>query len=257
MSPGGVSETPWHRPDWTGLMERVGASITMLELVVIPAGTFRMGSPDGSRDERPVHDVAVTEPFAVGVYEVTHGEHDEHRSMTPTLRQPVRGEPALPAPAETLADHPVTGVTWSEAAAYADWLSLGTGYQYRLPSEAEWEYVASAGIRTRYPFGDDPRDLCRHANVADQTLEARYRKYSTVACDDGVLGAGPVGRLEASALGVHDMLGNAEEWVADGWRRNYRNYKAAPTARRGPTTRIAAHTRFAAGPGTQRPRRRP
>ena len=191
------------------------------ELVVISAGTFRMGSPNGSRDERPVHDVAVTEPFAVGVYEVTHGEYDEHRGMTPTLRQPVRGEPALPAPAETLADHPVTGVTWSEAAAYADWLSLETGYRYRLPSEAEWEYVARAGSRTRYPFGDDPRDLCRHANVADQTLEARYRKYSTAACDDGVLGVGPVGRLEASAFGVHDMLGNAEEWVADCWRRNY------------------------------------
>ena len=191
------------------------------ELVVISAGSFRMGSADGSRDERPVHEVAITQPFAIGVYEVTHAEYDEHRGRTPMLKQPVRGEPALPVPAETIANHPVTGVTWSDAEAYASWLSGETGYRYRLPSEAEWEYVARAGSRTRYPFGDDPRELCRHANVADQTLAARYRKYSTAACDDGVLGVGPVGRLEANAFGVHDMLGNAEEWVADCWRRNY------------------------------------
>lgn len=198
------------------------------ELVVISAGTFRMGSPDGSRDERPVHDVAVTQPFAIGVYEVTHAEYDEHQGRTPVLKQPVRGEPALPVPAETIADHPVTGVTWSEAEAYASWLSGETGYRYRLPSEAEWEYVARAGSRTRYPFGDDPHELCRHANVADQTLAARYRKYSTAACDDGVLGVGPVGRLEANAFGVHDMLGNAEEWVADCWRRNYSGADGTP-----------------------------
>ncbi len=198
------------------------------ELVVISAGTFRMGSPDGSRDERPVHDVAITQPFAIGVYEVTHAEYDEHRGRTPMLKQPVRGEPALPVPAETIADHPVTGVTWSEAGAYASWLSGETGYTYRLPSEAEWEYVARAGSRTRYPFGDDPRELCRHANVADQTLAARYRKYSTAACDDGVLGVGPVGRLQANAFGVHDMLGNAEEWVADCWRRNYSGADGTP-----------------------------
>ena len=191
------------------------------ELVVIPAGTFRMGSPSGPRDERPVHDVAITQPFAIGVHEVTHAEYDQHRGRTPMLKQPVRGEPALPVPAETIADHPMTGVTWSDAEAYAAWLSGETGYRYRLPSEAEWEYVARAGSHTRYPFGDDSRELCRHANVADETLAARYRKYSTAACDDGVLGLGPVGRLQASAFGVHDMLGNAEEWVADCWRRNY------------------------------------
>ena len=191
------------------------------ELVVIPAGTFRMGSTQGSNDERPVHEVVITQPFAIGVYEVTHAEFDQHRGSTPSLKQPVRGEPALPVPAETIAGHPATRVTWSEAEAYAAWLSAETGYRYRLPSEAEWEYVARAGSRTRYPFGDDPRDLCRHANVADRTLASRYRKYSTAACDDGVLGVGPVGRLEANAFGVHDMLGNAEEWVADCWRRNY------------------------------------
>ena len=190
-------------------------------LVIIPAGVFQMGSVDGSHDERPVHEVAITQPFAVSVFEVTHAEFDRHRGKAPTLKQPVRGEPALPVPAETLAEHPVTGVTWSEAKAYAVWLGLETGYPYRLPSEAEWEYVARAGSQTRYPFGNDPRELCRHANVADKTLAARYRKYSTAECDDGVLGVGPVGRLAASAFGVHDMLGNAEEWVADCWRRNY------------------------------------
>lgn len=198
------------------------------ELVVISAGIFQMGSADGSHDERPVHEVAITQPFAIGVYEVTHAEYDEHLGRTLMLKQPVRGEPALPVPAETIADHPVTGVTWSEAGAYASWLSGETGYTYRLPSEAEWEYVARAGSRTRYPFGDDPRELCRHANVADQTLAARYRKYSTAACDDGVLGVGPVGRLQANAFGVHDMLGNAEEWVADCWRRNYSGADGTP-----------------------------
>ena len=197
-------------------------------LVVVPPGVFRMGSADGSNDERPVHEVAMTQPFAVGVFEVTRAEFDRHRGKAPTPKQPVRGEPALPVPVENLADRPVTGMTWSEAVAYAAWLSRETGYPYRLPSEAEWEYVARAGSQTRYPFGDDPRELCQHANVADRTLAARYRKYSTAECDDGVLGVGPVGRLEANAFGVYDMLGNAEEWVADCWRRNYSSADGTP-----------------------------
>ena len=204
------------------------------QMVVIPAGAFRMGSADGPADERPVHEVVVTQPFAIGVFEVTHAEFDRFRGDPPVLRQPRRGEPALPVPAEDVADHPVTDIAWDEAVAYATWLGEQTGYRYRLPSEAEWEYAARAGHGARYPFGGDVAELCRHANIADETLAARYRKHRTADCNDGVLGLAPVGGLLANPFGIHDMLGNAEEWVADCWRRNYAN---AGGRRRGGGTR--------------------
>ena len=192
------------------------------DLVIIEAGVFQMGSLTGSADERPVHQVTITQPFAISVFEVTHGEYDRFRGVdVAALKNPVEGRPALPVPADVLARHPVTDLTWPDTEEYVVWLSRETGYRYRLPSEAEWEYVARAGSTTRYPFGDDPDDACTYANIADQTLADNYRKYSTVACNDGALGIAPVGGFRANDFGVHDMLGNAEEWVADCWRGNY------------------------------------
>ena len=192
------------------------------DLVIIEAGVFQMGSFTGSADERPVHQVTITQPFAISVFEVTHGEYDRFRTVdVVALKNPVDGRPALPVPADVLARHPVTDLKWQDTEEYVLWLSRETGYRYRLPSEAEWEYVARAGSTTRYPFGDDPDDACTYANIADETLADNYRKYSTVACNDGALGIAPVGGFRANDFGVHDMLGNAEEWVADCWRRNY------------------------------------
>ena len=208
-------------------------------LVVVPPGTFAMGSHDGARDERPVHTVTVAEPFAMGVFEVTGAEFDRHKPG----EKPLPGEaadrrPTLAALPDALARHPVTDVDWKEAAVYLAWLSRETGYGYRLPSEAEWEYVARAGAHTRYPFGDNADGLCAHANIADEMLSNRYRKYSTATCSDGESRMAPVGRFQANAFGAYDMLGNAKEWVADCWRSNYADADGTTQAR---ATNCSAH----------------
>ncbi len=172
-------------------------------LVVVAAGTFRMGTPDGPADERPTRTVTVTQPFAIGVFELTGAEFGRFQS---------RG---------TDAALPETAVAWTEANDYLRWLSAETKQRYRLPSEAEWEYAARAGSTAPHPF--DPTALCEHANIADETLAGRYRKYSTANCSDGALGLAPVGSYKANAFGVHDMLGNAKEWVQDCWHADYRD----------------------------------
>ena len=120
---------------------------TCPEMVIIPAGRFRMGCVSGrdcARDQRPVHEVAVP-AFALGVYEVTFDEYDHFARATgrghPRDRGWGRGS------------RPVIRVTWHDATAYVEWLSRETGEEYRLPSESEWEYAARAGSTTRYPWG--------------------------------------------------------------------------------------------------------
>ncbi len=202
-------------------------------LAIIPAGVFRMGSEDDSADERPVRTVTVSQPFAMGVFEVTQAEFDRQPAADALAMKKPIPTPSLPVPADMPAQHPVTDVPWREAQGYVDWLSRETGYRYRLPSEAEWEYAARAGSASRYYFGDDPSALCAYENIADATLATRYRKYSTAACSDDTLGLAPVGQFKANAFGLHDMLGNAEEWVADCWHNNYRGAPATAQARVG------------------------
>ena len=178
-------------------------------VVIIPTGAFRMGSEDGPRDERPVRTVAVSVPFAIGVHEVTQGDYDRFKS-TETTVDPAEGR--LPA----------TRMTWEAAQEYVAWLSTQTGHRYRLPSEAEWEYVARAGSTSRFHFGNEAEQLCLHDNIADATFEAGYLKEGTTACSDGHLRTAPVGSFKANAFGVHDILGNVEEWVADCWHGSHR-----------------------------------
>ncbi len=179
-------------------------------MVIVPAGRFEMGDIDGSgyADERPVHEVEISQPFAIGVYEVTRREFAAFS-----------GEPV----ADDKADLPVTHVSHEQARAYAAWLGRETSASYRLPSEAEWEYAARAGTRTRFFFGSEDRELCRYANVADLSAKRLYRDWQVVDCDDGYPQEAPVGRFEANRWGLHDVYGNAAEWVADCWHRNYRD----------------------------------
>ena len=195
-------------------------------LVVIDMGTFRMGSDAGAADERPVRQVEITQPFAIGVYETTRGDFEKFRAAavassrgaTPRTLSPQAEDSLAP---ELRARLPVTGATWEDARDYVDWLSERTGHRYRLPSEAEWEYVARAGATGRYDFGNDAAALCAHGNVADATYAEKYVNPDVAACSDGTLRLAVVGSFRANALGLHDMLGNAEEWVADCWHDNY------------------------------------
>ena len=114
-------------------------------------------------------------------------------------------------------DHPVVNVTWHDAKALADWLTSEEGRQYRLPTEAEWEYACRAGTSTHYHSGDDPGSLGKVANVFDQDAAPHWEKWSqfAISMSDGYAFTSPVGQFEANAFGLHDMHGNVWEWTAD------------------------------------------
>ncbi len=178
-------------------------------MIVVPAGKFTMGSPENEPDrdndepdwvtsERPPHEVTVAKPFAVAKFEVTFAEWDACVAAAACPRVPDhwgRGE------------MPVINVSWGDAKQYVGWLSRLTGKEYRLLTEAEWEYAARAGAMTRYSWGDDPGkgnancDGCGSAWDLQQTA--------------------PVGSFKPNAFGIHDMHGNVWEWVEDVWHESY------------------------------------
>ena len=175
------------------------------EVVVVPGGSYTMGSPwsEAGRDddEGPVHRVTIGERFAVGVHEVTFDEWDACvrgggcNGYRPGDREWGRG------------NRPVIHASWHDAQAYVRWLRRKTGAGYRLLSEAEWEYVARAGSRTSYHWGEDigrNRANCRGCG-------SRW--------DDE--GTAPVGSFPANGFGLRDVHGNVWEWVEDCWNEGY------------------------------------
>ncbi|WP_424630776.1 formylglycine-generating enzyme family protein [Bradyrhizobium sp. SYSU BS000235] len=177
------------------------------EMVVIPAGQFTMGSPandpDRADSEGPQHKVAIAKPFAVSRFEVTFDDWDACTVAFACAQVP---------------DHwgrgkmPVINVSWEDAKAYVVWLSQVTGKDYRLPTEAEWEYAARAGTTTRYYWGDD-------AAAGDANCDG-------CGGDWKLQQTSPVGTFKPNAFGLHDMVGNVWEWVEDPW---HETYVGAPT----------------------------
>ena len=171
------------------------------EMIVVPAGSFLMGSPPGKvpNDERPQHQVAFAKPFAVSKFEVTfdqwdtcvaHGDCDPHISASGFGR----------------GRRPVINLSWDDAQRYVAWLSRMTGKHYRLLTEAEWEYAARAGTATPYYYGD-PGD----GMWPDEAALRQYAWY-VVNSDSG---PHPVGEKKANSFGLYDMFGNVLEWVED------------------------------------------
>ena len=210
------------------------------EMVVVPAGSYMMGSPPSEAgrdgDEGPRHRVAIGRPFAVGVYEVTRGEYgrfvsEEGYSGGGSCRTSEGGEAEVrsgrswrnPGAPQTDA-HPAVCVGWEDAKAYVEWLSQETGEAYRLLSEAEWEYVARAGTGTARYWGEGERgrrSQCRYANGADRAAKRHNSGWTTADCDDGHARTAPVGSFSPNGFGVHDVLGNASEWVEDCVNESY------------------------------------
>jgi formylglycine-generating enzyme required for sulfatase activity len=182
-------------------------------LVLVPAGTFDMGdaSGTGARSEGPVRAVAVP-AFKIGRTEVTLGEYGR------CVADGACASPPGFAPTEATANLPVTHVSWLDAQGYAEWLSAKTGEDYRLPSEAEWEYAARAAVETAYPWGDDIGIARAHC------LDCASRGFD---------GPAPVGSYAANAFGLHDVVGNVWEWTADCWYRDYTSAPMDATAREG------------------------
>ncbi len=198
------------------------------EMVVVPAGSFMMGSPSSEEgrddDEGPQHRVTIPAPFAVGKYEVTFAEWDACvaaggcNGYRPDDQGWGRGR------------RPVINVSWDDAKAYVRWLSRKTGERYRLLSEAEWEYAARAGTRTSRYWGDDVGAQCDHANGYDRTAKAEFDydwEPEPAPCRDGSIHAARVGSYGENGFGLSDMLGNVWEWVEDCW---HDSYAGAPTA---------------------------
>ena len=214
------------------------------EMIVIPAGSFSMGSLKSENgrndDEEPVHQVQVT-AFALGKTEIARGQFAAFVKQTQydagdkcwTIeggKYEERGERNWRNPGYPQNDkHPVTCINWNDAQEYATWLSGKTGKKYRLPTEAEWEYVARGKTSTARYWGGNPNEACGYANTADQTTQTQVQGaayWSVHRCSDGFAYTSPTGSFKANAFGLKDMLGNVWEWTADNY---HDNYDAAPT----------------------------
>lgn len=187
----------------------------ILDMVAIPGGTFMMGSPnfEGDADERPQHQVAIA-PFFMGKYPITQAQWRAVAAL-PKIKQPLN-----PYPSKFRGyNRPVENVSWHEAVEFCARLSEKTGREYRLPSEAEWEYACRAGTTTSFHFGETiTPDLVNFSNGDSYNSEVknRYRKETT-----------DVGSFHvANTFGLYDMHGLVWEWCADPW---HNNYQGAPT----------------------------
>lgn len=192
-------------------------------MAVIPAGSYKMGSPPGERgrapDEGPVHTVTFDRPFAIGVYEVTFANwraciNDGGCSHFPGDEGWGRGE------------RPVVNVNISDMGEYVRWLRDETGLDYRLPSEAEWEYAARAGTTTPR-YWRSRQAPCAFANTYDVSGKRTHGlDWQGFTCIDAYGSTAPVGRFLPNDFGLYDTLGNVWEMVADCW---HNSYAGAPT----------------------------
>jgi len=180
------------------------------EMVLIPAGYFRMGDiqSGGDSDEQPVHSVYVNK-FAMGKFEVTFAEYDKFADATDRKKPSDNGWGR--------GNRPVINVSWHDATAYTEWLSNQTGFEanvfekkllprkeYRLPTEAEWEYAARAGTDTKYWWGND---IDKSKANYNRNLGKTY----------------PVGNYKPNQFGLYDTVGNLWEWTCSKYTYKYNN----------------------------------
>lgn len=219
------------------------------ELALAPPGKFLMGSAPDSMEldpatgETPAVAVSFTRPFHISSREITVGEFRRYVEATgaapaPGCRVWLGGQwvlerdrswrdPGFALPAQD--SEPVVCVNWEDARGYAEWLSKESGRRYRLPSEAEWEYVARGG--TSFPRFWGERDshegaalslACDFANVYDSSAVDTYRfPWPNARCNDRVAALAPVGQYKPNAFGVFDIIGNVREWVMDCFTASY------------------------------------
>ena len=171
-----------------------------LEMVLIPAGKFKMGSPASEKnrdDDETQHEVTLTKPFYIGKYEVTQEQWEALMGDNPSIS--AKG-----------AKYPVTGVSWEDCQEFIKKLNASTKGGYRLPYEAELEYACRAGTSTAYSYGDSLTKS--DANIGGESTKA-------------------VGSYKPNAFGLYDLHGNVWEWCED-WKADYP--KGAVTDPKGP-----------------------
>ncbi len=219
------------------------------ELALVPPGQFQMGSaPDApelepGRGESPPARLSFARPFMISSREITNGEYRRFVEATGAksaagcrvwsggqwIQDPDRSwrDPGFAAAPRD--DEPVVCVSWDDAQAFAEWLAAESGKHYRLPSEAEWEYVARGGTSfPRYWGENDSREdlalslACDYANVYDSSaIEAMRLPWPNARCSDRAAALAPVAQYKPNAFGVYDIIGNAREWVMDCFTASY------------------------------------
>ncbi len=215
--PAAIAATP---EEMKAYSEPLADTTFKLDMLPVKGGKFVMGSPEteaGRRDdEGPMHEVELS-PFWMSKYEITWNQYEVWSDRVDSLRRAAYGKPTTPR--DKLADsitrptppytdmsfgmgrenNPAICMTQHSARMFCTWLSAKTGRYYRLPTEAEWEYVCRAATTTMYSFGDDAAQLGEYAWYTDNS-EGIYH---------------PVGKKKPNPWGLHDMHGNVIEWTLD------------------------------------------
>lgn len=216
-------------------------------MVVLPVGSFQMGSPESEEGRRnfegPLHQVSFSNGFALSRTEVTVAQFrrfvedtryttDAERSGSSSVYSEDSGRVERRNGIYWVhdfhgdradGDQPVIHVSWNDAAAYAQWLSEQTGESYRLPSEAEWEYAVRAETTTPYWWGSGSPDetVENLTGEGDRSDAGRSWNRAFDDYDDGYWGPAPAGSFEPNPFGLMDMAGNVSEWVEDCWHDSY------------------------------------
>ena len=208
------------------------------ELVVVPAGTYLMGKDGGAKREGPAHRVTIASAFAIGKYEATFDEWEvclEEGGCKVMISRPApfgKREVSFAAWKTCQTDdecqvhpddhkwgrgrRPVMNIKFRDAEDYVGWLSRKTGHTYRLPTEAEWEYVARGGTSTVYSWGDEVG--ADNANCRTCAPTISHKTF-------------PVGSYKPNPFGLFDVHGNVWEWVQDCWHPSYVGAPADGSAR--------------------------
>ncbi len=229
------------------LTQQQTGPVMIPQVVNIPAGCFQMGSPEseeGRGVDEVLHRVCV-KGFKLAKNELTVDEFRQFISATHFITDAERntGEPGcwsyqkesakpwswwrwaswkLPVRgADLLPTAPVACVSFYDVMAYIHWLNQETGQEYRLPTEAEWEYAARAGTATARYWGNNSDIACGYANVADETQAGSAKWPQAHHCEEGYFFSAPVRALRANKFGLHDMLGNIWEWTCSKYEENY------------------------------------
>ena len=237
-----TSAAAQHRLDITasprGQLTQWTNSIGM-RFIRIEPGEFMMGTPEtepGRYPNEKLHTVRITGEYLLGAHEVTRGQFRAFVHATGFKTDAERQGFALLFTGdawerrsggswrnvgfEQTDDHPVVSISWNDAVAFVRWLSRKEQREYRLPTEAEWEYAGRSGARTAYPWGDDPDAGAGFTNAADQSVKRHFPKLpSFFKWDDRFTYTAPVGTFKPNRWGLFDMIGNALEWCADFYGR--------------------------------------
>jgi formylglycine-generating enzyme required for sulfatase activity len=236
------------------------------EMVVVPAGTFMMGSPADEperRENERQHKVTIAKAFAIGKTEVTWNQWEacvrdrwcDGIAVENALRTLENGQPNPDYKDYGRGNRPVVGVSWFDAQTFVGWLNWKTGEDdaYRLPAEAEWEHAARAGTTTPYPWGAKLDHNYGNFGKSDSGLGGKAE-----GRDVWVNETAPVASFPANAFGLHDMNGNVFEWVEDCYEAGFEHAPTDGSANRegNCANRVFRDGTFLSNPYMQRSARR-